>query len=115
MPQYRSPEECLGLPITEKIDVYSLGHMFYIFLMELEPYFYPERIPDRNVDKLIVQGIHPKLDSSIANSDDPAIVAIRSAMEQCYTYDPKDRPSASQIAEYLKGALEEHTKIKVLR
>ena len=101
----RSPEEILLQPETEMVDVFSLGHIFYTLLHTEEPF---GEIKDSNkVQQLVVQGLRPNVTDEIANSQDPAVQAILTAMNMCHAYDAKKRATARQVEQLLKQKLEE--------
>ena len=101
--QNRSPEECSGKPLTEKIDVYSMGNVLYVIATSRSPYGYPRKYSLEEVEKLIINGTTPEIPQDFVESEDPATQAILSAMRKCYAYDPADRPSAREIALELQG------------
>jgi len=83
------PQECKqkGLK-TELIEVFRLGFIFY-FLLSLS-----------DDDEQALQN-PPVLPLSVATSKDPAILALRSAMESAFTVEEKKRPKAREIGDFL--------------
>jgi len=114
-PQWRSPEEARNEQhLTEKVDVFSMGHIFFRLICGHEPWHKLEpggKPPNEEINAKVMQGKLPFIPEDIRNSPDPEIIAIREAMLRCYTYDPLERPSARQIAVSLQTALDqlEHT------
>lgn len=110
-PQWRSPEEARGEQnLTEKVDIFSLGHIFFRLICEHEPWnkLEPGGKPTKEeINRKVKKGIMPFIPDDIKNSVNPEIVAIRDAMISCYAYDPKDRPDARQIAQTLDRTLTE--------
>ena len=108
-PQWRSPEEARNEKnLTEKVDVFSLGHIFYRLIAGAEPWnrLEPGGKPAKaQVNEKVQQGILPTIPAFVSQSANPEIVAIREAMLSCYRKDPKDRPSARQIANSLQNEL----------
>jgi serine/threonine protein kinase len=109
-PQWRSPEEARHEHnLTEKVDVFSLGHIFFRLICGHEPWhkLEPGGMPSKDVlnDK-VKHGILPAIPDEIINSSDAEIVSIHKSMMDCYTYDPVNRPSAREIANSLQVALE---------
>ena len=110
--QLSSPDECIhdGL-ITEKIDVYQLGHFFYYLLTELKtPYgWFPDMffIPLIQRLKSTMRPSQHVLYAWLERSADPPIVAIREAMKACHTFNPHLRPSAHEVATQLNFAYEQ--------
>lgn len=116
-PQWRSPEEAAGSnALDEKIDVFSLGHILFRLICGHEPWhklepggFLP---PKDKLNEKVKRGILPTIPEEVKRSKDPEVVAIRTAMMRCYTFDPKQRPSAKDIADSLQVALDHLPKQK---
>eukprot|EP00529_Nitzschia_sp_RCC80_P003494 CAMPEP_0113464448 /NCGR_PEP_ID=MMETSP0014_2-20120614/13207_1 /TAXON_ID=2857 /ORGANISM="Nitzschia sp." /LENGTH=1082 /DNA_ID=CAMNT_0000356531 /DNA_START=311 /DNA_END=3556 /DNA_ORIENTATION=- /assembly_acc=CAM_ASM_000159 len=112
-PQWRSPEESREEQnLTEKVDIFSMGHIFFRLINGHEPWnkLEPGGKPSKEeINRKVKQGIMPFIPDEIKNSDDPEIVAIRDAMISCYSHDPKDRPDARGIARSLDRTLTELT------
>jgi hypothetical protein len=53
--------------------------------------------------KWIIQGKKPKIDSKILRSKDPVDVALLKAYDMCTRYEPGERASAGEVAEFLEG------------
>eukprot|EP00984_Skeletonema_dohrnii_P007209 scaffold2601_cov127-Skeletonema_dohrnii-CCMP3373.AAC.8 len=113
-PWWRSPEEMQNhvedgtddVPLTEKVDVYSLGNILWSLLTNKPPWVKDKK----KIDELrprVARGEIPTLPSKIANSTDPTIVAIRDAMFKCLRINPEERASAGEVAHDLKIALKE--------
>jgi serine/threonine protein kinase len=107
-PQWRSPEEARGSQLlTEKVDVYSMGNIFFRLICKHVPWRSFERGHSPSVPEIngkVQLGIHPVIPRFVRESTDFATVAIREAMLAAYTSDPKKRPSARSIANDLKNA-----------
>lgn len=110
-PQWRSPEEARQQQnLTEKVDVFSLGHIFFRLICGHEPWhkLEPGGMPPKSMlNEKVKHGNLPTIPNEIMKSTDPEVVAIREAMLRCYTYDPSLRPSAREIAASLSTALHE--------
>eukprot|EP00977_Amphora_coffeiformis_P005540 scaffold1170_cov174-Amphora_coffeaeformis.AAC.24 len=108
-PQWRSPEEARNEQnLTEKVDIFSLGHIFYRLISGAEPWnrLEPGGKPSKaEVSEKVQQGILPAIPESVLNTADPEIIAVRDAMLQCYRPDPNERPSAREIANSLRFEL----------
>lgn len=109
-PQWRSPEEARREQnLTEKVDVFSMGHILFRLICGHEPWhkFEPGgNVPPKNVlNEKVSKGILPTIPDAILNSSNPEVIAIRDAMLRCYTYDPERRPSARDIANSLQDTL----------
>lgn len=110
-PQWRSPEEARNEQnLTEKVDIFSMGHIFFRLICGHEPWnrFEPGGKPSKEeINRKVQRGIMPFIPEDVRNSDIPEVIAIRDAMISCYALDPKDRPSAREIAQTLDKALTE--------
>lgn len=108
-PQWRSPEEAEDSQfLTEKVDVYSMGNIFFRLICRHEPWNSYEKggkPPKEEVNAKVQAGILPVIPDFVLESTDFATVAIREAMLKAYTTDPKIRPSARSIANDLNHAL----------
>jgi serine/threonine protein kinase len=108
-PQWRSPEEARGENnLTEKVDVFSLGHIFFRIICGHEPWnkLEPGGLPPKAVlNEKVKNGELPTIPDEVMTSKDPEVVAIRDAMMACYQYDPIQRPSAKMIVNKLSSSL----------
>ena len=95
---------------SEKVDVFSLGNIIYNLLTGHSP-----RGPTRQ-DRMqfqanqVKRGIPPILDKIYSTSNQPAVVAMREAVNKCYQPDPQKRSSAREIATGLLKVLNETMK-----
>ena len=109
--QWRSPEEARNEQnLTEKVDIFSMGHIFFRLICGHEPWnkLEPGGRPSKDeVNERVKRGDLPFIPEDIRSNDDPEVIAIRDAMLKCYTFDPKERPSARVIANELGAALEQ--------
>jgi serine/threonine protein kinase len=98
----RAPEEYTDdAPQTDKIDVFSMGAVFYYILTGYAPF---NDVSFKRAIKKITSGIQPPLPKSIQNSTDPSIVAIVDSMNKCRQFHAKDRPSSREVAKELTEA-----------
>ena len=108
-PQWRSPEEARNeQDLTEKVDVYSMGHIFFRLICGHEPWnkLEPGGKPNHaTITRAVQEGRLPNIPNHILESTNPEVVAIRQAMLACYTLDPKSRPSAQEIVVQLERDL----------
>lgn len=104
-PQWRSPEEANeSQQLTEKVDVFSMGHIFFRLICGHEPWNKLEkggRPSKEEVTEKVKKGILPRIPEDIMKTEDPEVKAIRDVMLQCYKFDPEKRPSARTVAETL--------------
>mmetsp|Transcript_32402 Transcript_32402/g.53580 ORF Transcript_32402/g.53580 Transcript_32402/m.53580 type:complete len:419 (+) Transcript_32402:156-1412(+) len=88
-PPWRAPEDVTignNNLLDEKVDVYALGHLLFTILTSR-----------------ILPG---KLHARFRDTNEPALVAIRTAMEMCFEPDPTKRPSSRDIVAVLMDAVE---------
>ena len=113
-PQWRSPEEALNSQnLTEKVDVFSMGHIFFRLVCGHEPWnkLEPGGKPlKEDINEKVKKGVHPFIPDHVTNSENPEVIAIRDAMMDCYTFDPVKRPSARSIANRLDEVLKNLSK-----
>jgi len=122
-PQWRSPEEANGSEhLTEKVDVFSLGHIFFRLIClhepwhKLEPgYTKGDEIQQQHINEQVKKGILPTIPKEVMETKDVEVAMIRQAMLSCYTRDPAERPSARSVANFLDRGLMELRKHKFLR
>lgn len=110
--KFRAPEEYAYEVETEKIDVYSMGNVFYAILSGLMPF---EGIKAEKANKQVMEGKRPKIPSEVKESEDIAIQAILAATKKCWIQDPKERPPASEIRDELKSVMERIKKENVTK
>lgn len=121
-PQWRAPEEQVYSEeestnnpplVTEKIDIYGLGNVFYRLAVNSSPWKVPGENKLNAEQKLHIamlkrsNGALPDVPEYISNSTDPAIQTLLEAMYQAYRYDPKERPSAAELVAFLKEGLQQ--------
>mmetsp|Transcript_16391 Transcript_16391/g.24037 ORF Transcript_16391/g.24037 Transcript_16391/m.24037 type:complete len:688 (-) Transcript_16391:313-2376(-) len=119
--QWRAPEEqpdghhLSKTPLSEKIDIYALGNIFFRIIVGVDPWRAYRgasgRVED-NEKMLIAElkrttGTAPPVKESVEKSKDPAVVAIREVMYKCFRKDPEKRPSAKQIVKDLERAIKD--------
>ncbi|KAL7465380.1 hypothetical protein ACHAXS_005700 [Conticribra weissflogii] len=104
---YRSPEEYSYEEETEKIDIYSMGNIFYTLLTDLEPWDGIEAITAQNAVK---KGLRPNVPNDKLESKDFVEVALRTAMFRCWKNDPIERPRARDIANFFSEKIATYAK-----
>lgn len=117
--QWKSPEEQVldtkeeRPVVTEKIDIYALGNIFYRLAVGLSPWkkagsfrLTPEEKEDVARAKRF-NGTLPDVPEAIQNSSDPAVQALLEIMRYCYRFQPKQRPTAQEVVAFLKKALQQ--------
>jgi hypothetical protein len=100
----RSPEEYTKKGAqTDKVDVFSMGSVFYYILTGHAPF---EKLEWETAIQKIKSGVEPPLPRNIRNSTDPSIVAVVEAMRKCRQFSAQDRANSMQISTLLSDALE---------
>mmetsp|Transcript_10335 Transcript_10335/g.23178 ORF Transcript_10335/g.23178 Transcript_10335/m.23178 type:complete len:511 (+) Transcript_10335:27-1559(+) len=100
--KFRSPEEYSNAGQTEKVDIYSMGNVFYALLTEYWPF---EGMEEKKAQEMILSGERPHVDAELLNSKDSADVALIEAMRMCWRQDPIDRATATDVKQYLTAAM----------
>jgi len=120
-PWWRAPEEMQGAewreskdrpppPLTEKVDIYSLGNILWVLLTTHSP---RGKLTKELMDKVrpkVARGDPPEWPKDFNKTKlvtDPALKAIEKAMQKCLRVKPEDRPTAGEIAEDLSQAIED--------
>jgi len=94
-----------------KIDTYSLGNIMW-YVLTKHWMFEGEHV--KQVSKKVRKGKRPAFPPRIPKSRDPAIVAIRKAIIDCWTHDPDDRPTSLEVRDFLKDTLNNITDVEEL-
>jgi serine/threonine protein kinase len=115
-PQWRGPEEQVNSEyesdthppiVTEKIDIYALGNVFYRLAVGASPWKRPGAKKVTPEEKVVIAGLKrtngtlPAIPDDIVSSPDPAVQALLQAMYSCYQFDPRKRPTAAQVVTML--------------
>ena len=77
-PEYASPEQLRGEPITTASDVYSLGVVFYELLSGQRPYRFPSRRPE-DMARVICEQEPERLSSAAARAGNDLAARRRAA------------------------------------
>jgi serine/threonine protein kinase len=104
--QLRSPEEVEGSPLDEKIDVYSLGNVFYSILTGL---LVNRDYTVSQAHYRIRNGITEEIDVGMFESRSSAELVLVKVIQWCWTYEAAKRPSIFEIVDFLD---EEVNKLK---
>lgn len=116
-PWWRAPEEmhyhdssyANPSPLTEKVDIYSLGNILMTILTTHSPRGKMTKELMEEVRPKVARGELPKLPFDFNETyaaADPALSPIIKAMYKCLQALPEDRPSAGEIAEELSLAVD---------
>ncbi len=91
-----------GAPLNEKIDVYSLGNVFYSILTGL---FVNRDYSISQSHSRIRNGITEEIDVAFFESRSPAEVALVEVIQWCWTFEAEDRPSIFEVVNSLEEAV----------
>ena len=105
--QWRAPEE-MGVeglpspkPLTEKIDIYSLGNIFYRLITGYDPWMEYlnenggiDEDRQHQLEKGKLQGMAPVLPAEAEQTKNVALIGIRNVMKKCFRLNPEERPPA---------------------
>jgi hypothetical protein len=102
---YRAPEEDRDNYLNEELDVFSMGNNIYVLVTGLWVFY--ENEDDTVVQRYVKRGKFPFIDDryrvrSYAERE------LISAMEQCWTNDPKDRATIFDVVKALRAAKEQN-------
>lgn len=99
---WRSPEEYKDQPLTEQIDIWSLGCNFYALLTGLNP-LYNVSSTTKHQEK-IMNGEKPFIDPRY-HVRSPAEDWLANITIKCFEFEPKRRPTIFQLVKELRHAL----------
>ena len=108
-PQWRSPEEARNEGnLTEKVDIFSFGHILFRLICGHEPWnkFEPVRPTKEELNDKVARGVMPTIPKEVLSSKDPEVISILRVMIRCYSLNPADRPTAREIAVAFDVALQ---------
>jgi serine/threonine protein kinase len=100
----RSPEEYAYEGESEKVDVYSLGNLFFTILQGEWPF---ENEASDDARAKVMNGTRPAIYDDLWHSTDPVNVALKEAMILCHTHDPTERPTARYIENFFRHKMNE--------
>jgi hypothetical protein len=107
---WRSPEEYKDEPLTEAIDVWSLGNNFYGLLTGLSPFYELDNETGKHTKKTrkrVVKGETPFIDPRYYLQQSPEERALVEVIKRCFEYAPEDRPTIFEIVDDLRQAVSE--------
>lgn len=120
-PQWTSPEQQVENDresdenppvVTEKVDIYAFGNVLYKLAVGKSPWKKPDSKKLSSEEKQEVarlkkyNGTMPAVPSNLTETADSATLTLLDAMYHCYRFEPSERPTAQQVASFLKDALE---------
>jgi len=74
-------------------------------LLSLNYYLFGDDTDDEAVQKLVIDGKRPQYREELGPKPDEIDQVFVEAMDMCYTHDPKERPSARKVADFLLASL----------
>lgn len=101
----RAPEEIIDDPLSEKIDVYSVGNVFYSILTG---FLVNRNYSIKKAHGRITHGQTEEIDVAFFESRSPAEMALVEAIQWCWTFDAEQRPSIFQIVEFLEDEVKKN-------
>ena len=99
---FRAPEEFSYKEESEKVDIYSMGNVFYSILTGEWPF---EDVESKEARDLVKRGHRPPISPEILNSTDPFQQTLLNVTRACWLQDPKERASARRIQNYIEKRL----------
>mmetsp|Transcript_2328 Transcript_2328/g.4154 ORF Transcript_2328/g.4154 Transcript_2328/m.4154 type:complete len:550 (-) Transcript_2328:226-1875(-) len=93
----------------DKTDVWMMGNLIYTIGTDLYLFEKPRNLNCTETSIALVNGRRSPYPDHIEKSNDPSYLAIKKAVEMCWTHDSLERPSARAVTEYLMQKLREIT------
>lgn len=84
----------------------NVGNLIFTILTDQYTFENP-RLDMAEAAQKLVAGERTPLPSNIEISQDPSYIAIKNALDMCWTYKWQERPSAKSVSEYLYNQLKE--------
>jgi Protein kinase domain len=101
---YKSAEEFRGDYVDESVDTFAIGHGIYGLLTGLYPFY--DITSHNQIRRLVKQGAKPFVDDRYRARSfiEGELVNL---MEECWRFEPKDRPTIFEIVKYLRGIIQQ--------
>lgn len=93
----------------DKGDVWMMGNVIYIILTDLYTFEKPKNLSWKESGQKLLKGERSPYPQYIAESDDPSIVAIKRALDMCWTQKWRERPPAREVSDFLMNRLRDIT------
>eukprot|EP00978_Attheya_sp_CCMP212_P016409 scaffold42990_cov56-Attheya_sp.AAC.6 len=100
---FRAPEEYAYDLESEKVDIYSMGNIFYLMLTKKWPF---QGVKDKEIYKKVQAGERPKFPKRILESKEPTDIVILKAIVMCWVQNPEKRATAREVSDFLNKELE---------
>ena len=104
MDQVRSPEEYWEREHTEKVDIWAVGNVIHYILCG-DYAFSTHDVSERRIRKYVKKGKTPPSFREVGEKGDEIELALLDIIKRIRQVDPKKRPSASEIRDYLEEKL----------
>lgn len=95
--KWRSPEEHLGQPLSHKIDIFSMGFVFWTVLTGHLPF---ARLSAAQAKQALLAGGRPPL----SHCNSPLTSVLCRVIRSCWASDPVNRPEASVVRRQIEAA-----------
>ena len=105
----RHPDYVPANPATTTNDVWMLGNVIYTTLTDWNLFPKPLFLNLAETSRELVAGRRSPYPKLIQDSRDPSHMAMKQAVEMCWTHNATARPTASSVTEYLLQKLREIT------
>mmetsp|Transcript_14398 Transcript_14398/g.29520 ORF Transcript_14398/g.29520 Transcript_14398/m.29520 type:complete len:571 (+) Transcript_14398:215-1927(+) len=93
----------------DKGDVWMMGNVIYIILTDLYTFEKPKNLSWKESGQKLLNGERSPYPKYIAESDDPSVVAIKQALDMCWTQNWRERPPAREVSDFLMNRLRKIT------
>mmetsp|Transcript_12564 Transcript_12564/g.16381 ORF Transcript_12564/g.16381 Transcript_12564/m.16381 type:complete len:151 (+) Transcript_12564:1-453(+) len=91
------------------VDVWMMGNLIYTILTDLYLFEKPTNLDVEETAIELVKGRRSPYPEHIKVSNDPSIIAMKEALDMCWTQNWKKRPTARAVSNYLIDRLREIT------
>lgn len=99
---FRAPEEYTYDLESEKVDIYSMGNIFFALVTKEWPF---EEDEEKDAKIKVINGKRPKIPRAMRESNDPADKALLKVTAMCWEQDPQLRPTALEAKDFLAAEL----------
>jgi Protein kinase domain len=101
---YKTPQEFQGDYVDESVDTWAIGHGIYGLLTGLYPFY--DITSHTRIRRLVTRGAKPFVDDRYRTRSfiEGELVKI---MEECWRFQPEDRPNIFEIVQYLRETIQQ--------
>jgi len=104
--KYRSPEEYRYDRQTEKVDIYSLGNIFFYLLTGKDLFYNESERSSKRIKKMIKDGQRSHIPEKYTNSTDRFEQTLVKAIQRSWIHDPRERATARELQTLFVNQLE---------